>query len=500
MKASAKTTAFLLIGIIIIINLLASEYHLRIDLTEDRQYTLSDATEDILEDLEEPVTVTAYFSRNLPPNIGKTRQDFQDLLIEYANLSDGQVLYKFINPNENEDHEKEAAQKGIQPVLINVREKDQMKQQKAFLGATIQLGERMEVIPFVQPGAGMEYALSTAIKKISIANKPVVGFIRGHGEPGVNEMGQAVEQLGVLYDVQEIFLTDTTSILDSYRTLALIRPTDSVPSSHLEQLDAFLTRGGRLLVAQNAVQVDYRSMYGTAQPTGLKSWLAGKGIEVMENFVIDAQCGSVTVPQSFGSFTLQANVSFPYVPVIRTFSNHPITTGLESVMLEFASEILVKGDSSRNITALAFSSELSNSRPAPQMIDVNREWTENDFTMKNIPVAVALQDNNSKLVVIGDGDFAINGMSQQPRKLQPDNVNFLSNAVDWLSDDTGLIELRTKGASSRPIREMENATKVGLKYINFLLPILLAIGYGMVRAQKNRMTRTKRMAENYEGA
>src|SRR5690606_1868489 len=201
---SAFYTSALVIGIIVVINLLAHEYHLRLDLTEDKQYTLSTATRDILLSLEEPVTVKAYFSKDLPPNIVRTRQDFQDLLIEYANLSDEQVVYEFINPNEKESYEQEAVQNGIRPVLINVREKDQVKQQKAFLGATVHLGEKTEVIPFLQPGAAMEYALSTAIKKISIEEKPVIGFIAGHGEPRLSEMSQANEQLTVLYETKEV--------------------------------------------------------------------------------------------------------------------------------------------------------------------------------------------------------------------------------------------------------------------------------------------------------
>jgi hypothetical protein len=74
----------------------------------------------------------------------------------------------------------------------------------------------------------------------------------------------------------------------------------------------------------------------------------------------------------------------------------------------------------------------------------------------------------------------------------------VSNAIDWLSDDTGLIALRTKSVTSRPIKELDETTKIVLKYANFLLPVLLAIGYGVMRAQKNRMKRFKRMSENYE--
>ncbi|MFM7856895.1 MAG: hypothetical protein ACKO96_34455, partial [Flammeovirgaceae bacterium] len=109
-------------------------------------------------------------------------------------------------------------------------------------------------------------------------------------------------------------------------------------------------------------------------------------------------------------------------------------------------------------------------------------------------------NGRTKMVVIGDGDFVVNGAGQQPRRLQPDNVNLLSNAIDWLSDDTGLISLRTKGVTSRPIDELEDSTKAILKYGNFLLPILLVIGYGVLRSQQNRIKRFKRMSENYEEA
>jgi len=74
----------------------------------------------------------------------------------------------------------------------------------------------------------------------------------------------------------------------------------------------------------------------------------------------------------------------------------------------------------------------------------------------------------------------------------------LVNSIDWLSDDTGLIDLRTKGSSSRPIRQLEDSTKTLIKYGNFLVPILLAIGYGLFRMQRNKIKQWKRMSENYD--
>lgn len=502
MKQKLYTTAALVIGIIIVLNLLAHEFHLRLDLTEDRQYTLSQATKDILNDLEEPITVKAYFSKDLPAHIVKTRQDFQEMLIEFANLSDGMLLYEFVNPNEKESHEQEAMQSGIRPVLINIREKDQMKQQKAFLGATVLLGEKQEVIPFLQPGAAMEYALSTAIKKISIENKPAIGFVQGHGEPALNELIQVNEQLNVLYQTETVNLEDSIPL--HIKTLAVVRPRDSVPESHLKKLDTFLARGGRLLVALNRVNGDLRTAFGSSVSTGLEQWLAGKGIDVKPNFVIDAHCGSVGVQQQQGFFTFQTNVSFPYLPVIGSFADHPITAGLESVLLQFASTIQFTGDSATRFTPLAFTSNLSDTVTAPQYFDIEKEWKEDDFESGNLVVAGALEGDlsgsgtTSKIVVIADGDFPVNGPQQQARQLEPDNVSFFANAIDWLSDDTGLIALRTKGVTARPILELDDTTKTILKYANFLLPIFLAVVYGIVRAQQNRARRFKRMNETYE--
>ena len=98
------------------------------------------------------------------------------------------------------------------------------------------------------------------------------------------------------------------------------------------------------------------------------------------------------------------------------------------------------------------------------------------------------------MVVIADGDFAVNQNNQQ---LNPDNINLLVNGIDWLSDDTGLIELRTKGVSSRPIRQMEDGTRTLIKWLNFLLPILLVLIYGVIRFQYRKNQRIARMEADY---
>ncbi len=493
-------TIFLVTAILIFLNLLAEQYYLRLDLTEDKQYTLSDATRDILRELEEPLTVKAYFSENLTPQYSRARGDFMDYLIEYNRLSDGNLVYEFINPNESDELEEEAAEAGIQPVMINLRERDEVSVQRAYMGAVLELGEQREVIPFVQPGAAVEYALSTAIKKMTVSDKPVVGFIQGHGEASPAEMVQVVDGLNILYDVEPVNMQDTGQIPPYITTLALVRPTDSIPESHLAQLDGFLARGGQLFVAVNRVDGNLQNAFGMEVTTGLESWLAEKGITVDGSFVIDINCAAVTVTQQQGMFRLASEVSFPYLPIISNFADHPASQGLEAVVLQFASPLRFSGDSTARFTPLAFTSAQSGSQPAPLYFDVQRQWTETDFPLSNQAVAGVLElgsTGGGRLVVVGDGDFPINGPAGQQRQLSPDNINLMVNAIDWLSDDTGLIALRTKGIQYRPLDEIEPGTKTLLKYLNFFLPLLLLGGYGLLRAQLNRKKRNQRMEEDY---
>lgn len=497
------TTTILIIAIIVVVNLLAYEFHFRLDLTEGQQYTLSDATKNILDNLEEPITVKAYFSENLPQAIVKTRTDFQEMLVEYANRADGMIQYEFIDPGKNEATENEALQNGIQPLLINVREKDQVKQQKAFLGVVVILGSKQEAIPYMQPGTAMEYSMSTAIKKISIDAKPVIGFLGGHGEPTINDLPQLMQELNVLYTPQPVYLSDTTDIPPTISTLVIISPLDTIPPSHINKLNAFMSRGGRVAACINRVDGNLQNAYGSAIQNGFEAWLRSLGVEVEPTFVVDAKCGAVTTQQQTPFGMMQQQIPFPYLPIVGKYADHPVSKGLENVMFQFASTIRFAGDTSARFTPLLMSSDKSSFLPAPLYFEVQKNWAEADFPMAGLTMGAAVEGKlvgtaDSKLVVIADGDFIVNGSGQQQRQLQADNINLVSNAIDWLSDDTGLIELRTKGVSSRPIDELDASTKTLLKYGNFISPLFLVLVYGVIRFQRNRMRRAKRMNLNYE--
>jgi hypothetical protein len=192
------------------------------------------------------------------------------------------------------------------------------------------------------------------------------------------------------------------------------------------------------------------------------------------------------------------------VPIATNFADHPITKGLEEVIFPYVSSVKYTGtDTSMTVTDLVLSSDRSAIKPLPVYFDIQKNWRASDFTDSKVPLAIALEGNfngaKTKMVVVGDGDFAVNGEGQKAQQLQPDNINLFVNSIDWLSDDTGLNELRTKGITSRPLdSQLEDGTKTLIRYLNFLLPIFLVIGYGFFRFRLNKAIRNKMASIDYE--
>ena len=350
----------------------------------------------------------------------------------------------------------------------------------------------------------MEYELTSAIKKLTVKTKPEVDILQGQGEPSLDEIQQLHDLLNVMYRVKELTFTDTSGVPEQTKVLMIIAPQDSFKQREFKYLDEFVKRGGKVLAALNRVNGDLQKQQGTVQKTNIFDWIKKFGVRVDKDFVVDVNCTNVMVRQQQGMFIMNTPVRFPYVPIITHFAKHPITEGLEQVMMPFVSPVYASPkDSSVKSVVLARTSEKSGVQTPPVYFDVTRQWRNTDFLKPSIPVAVALEGKlldgvQSKLVVFGDGDFATNGKGSEAKRLGDDNVSLMANAVDWLSDDTGLIQLRTKGVTSRPLTvNISESTKIVLKYLNFLLPIILIVLYGVFRFQRKRKIRKQIQSVDY---
>ncbi len=496
-KVIIRSIAFFLF--LILLNLASYYWFFRIDFTADKNFTLSKATIDILKNLKENITITAYFSEDLPTQLIKSKNDFKDLLVEYKNYSKGKVSFSFINPNENEAQEGLAQTEGIKPVMVNVSERDQVQQLRAYMGASLKVNTQKEAIPMIQPGESAEYALTTAIKKLTNKKKPRVAFLQGHGEYPSSTLAQVVQQISVSDSIEDYTITDTAEVPSFYKALIIVDPKDSIPPAHFRKIENYLNNGGNLLVAYSNLYGDLNQPVLQAMPeTGMGNWLSKLGVNMKGEYTIDVQCRRVVKQEQLGTIVFR----FPYYPIIKNFADHPATKGIEAVFFPFLNSInITQKNSAVTITPLAYSSVKSGLVKPPFVIDFNKKWSDSDFNKGPQIAEVALEGTiagkgNSKMIVFANGKFAVN-IEPGQEELNADNVNIISNAIDWLTDDTGLIELRTKAVTYRALNPIEDSTKEVIKYLNVFLPILIIIIAGFSRRYQNSKKRRKLMQVTY---
>lgn len=495
-KKSLFFSLILVVFIVVLVNVLSARYYYRFDLTDDHRFTLSDLTKQTLAGLTEPITITAYFSEDLPPDIAPVKSDLQVVLTEYQSYSRNNVEFDFIDPSGNPDWKVKAEKLGVTPIPAQTRERDKIVLKELYLSVLVQMGDRHVIIPVLQPGASIEYALSGAIVKLTTIERPRIGYILGHGEAPLSSIPQALAELDIQYDVVPVSLDSFSG--GDYKALVMLAPKDSIPMEHYKQLDRYLAEGGNLFLGFRRVEANFATAQGYEVNWMLGRWLAERGIILRGFFVLDQHCGFINVQQAqgVGEQNIQTKVDFPYFPIITNFADHPITRGLESVVLSLASPIQYIGDSTLHFTPLLWTSSKSGVQKSPLKFSAKRKWTDQDFPSKSIVLAAAFEGpmggaKPARMVVVTNGDFPVNGEGDQAQELIPDNIYLLTNSVDWLLGKTGLSALRSSGVTDRWLSFQTDRTRSFLKAFNFLLPILLMLVYGVFRYGRSRAKRRK---------
>ena len=494
----------LLIAALVLVNLIGQRFNFRWDVTTDQRYSLSPSTVKLLQSLPEAVTVSAYFTEKMPPDLAIARQDFKELLVEYAAVSKGKVVFEFTDPNQADSLEAKAQQAGVQPLMAQTREKDKAESMRVYMGCTVRMGDRTSSVPVIQQGSALEWILSSAIKEVSIAEKPVLGLVQGHGEPPIEALNQLVQGLSVMYSVTRMAIYDTVPINDRFSALLIVDPQDTFPAVQLQRIHEYLARGKGVVIAYSAVRSDLGSTTPVAEMryTGLETWLEQHGVRIEQRIITDQRCNQVQVMQQMGNFQLPVQIAFPYFPVISSFADHPISSGLDAVVFQFCSPLLPAGDSTKHFSPLLFTSNKSNALPAPQMFDVSRQWSEVDFTLGPQVVGAEVESTfggtaPAHLVIFSNGGFCVNGTGQPPMQLHEGNIDLMVNAVDRVTGSNDLLGLRGKEVNYRPIQELSDTMRSGLKTMNLLLPVITALLYGLGRRAWRRAQRIRRMAPDH---
>jgi gliding-associated putative ABC transporter substrate-binding component GldG len=520
-KSAATVLIIIVVAILIIVNLISLNLFSRADLTDNNIYSLSETSRELAANLNDRLTVKAYFAEDLPAPHNNDARYLKDILDDYRAYSHGYLHYEFIDPVKT-DREQEAMGYRIPPLQFNVFRNEKTEFIKGYKGVALLYGDKQEVIPFIENTDNLEYDLSSAIKKLTIAQTPSIAFTMGHGEPDMTKGLQwAYQLLQKEYRVQFLDLKNERNIPEQISVLFIVVPKTEFSDWELYLIDQFIMRGGRAAFLLD--RFDINIAQGIVKPinTRLDSLLNHYGVGIKESLVVDVQCNMVPVTRNMGAFQMQSIVKYPFYIAISNFNNNiAAVKDFKSLSLIYASPLdfsfpLGYG---ANREQMFTTSEQTGLVGSPYDISPEKRYSPSDFSYSKLPLAAALTGrfesyfNNrplpqyagtdtaatmpmpakidttgdARMVIVGNGSFI-----SDDNKRNETGFAFLLNIADWLTQDKGLIAIRSKQVGARILKETSDSSKKTIKYINILaMPLVVAI-FGAIRWQIKRSIRRR---------
>ena len=492
---TSRSTILLVGAILVVLNLIGLNLFGRLDLTDDRVYSLSDASIDLVENLEDPVTVTAFFTANLPAPYGTNRRFLKDKLDDYRAYGGQNLQYRFVDPAEDEGLRQDAQRLGIPAVQIQVIEADNVQFKNAYMGVAIEYGGERETVPVVQDLSTLEYDITSAIRRLTRDDQPSVGFLTGHGEPAPSSDMQNLNQ-----GLQRNYAVSTVSVQDgalsaSPNALVIAAPADSLRDDELRALDAYVMQGGRVAFLLNRVEANLQAGQATAQSVGLEPLLAAYGMGLRENLIMDRQSSPVTVQRQQGFFNIAQQIEYPFFPIATSFSeDNMMVSRLREMMFYYVSEVDTSVSLPQGVEreALIYSSAQAGRQQGFFMIQPMGQ----QFPLNEGPFVLAAAYSGTfpslfeagrtslptRMVLVGDGDL----INERVVGANAGNISFALNMVDWLVQDDALLSIRAKSVEPRVLDPVSDGLRPWIKYGTMLGPVLLVILFGLFRWRRRQ--------------
>lgn len=333
-------------GILVAANVISARVFTRMDLTEGKEFTVSDSSKKILRELEDVVNVKVFFSEKLPPQLTTLKQNVADVLKEYEVHSRGNVRVRFIDPGEDEDLRQQAQNMGIPQLQMNLLEKDQYQVTNVFLGIGLQYGDQTEALPVVQDLDTFEYDMTSAIVKLTQNEQRTIGVLSGFGSRDINTDLTGINQiLGKIFQIRSVSLNDGRVAVPEDIDALLVAGPKNVPERVAYQLDQYVMRGGKVIFLIDPVQLNEQAgLAATPVNSGLNDLLSFYGAGIRSALVMETQQASAmaSFSQGFMSYVTPypfwAKVSGAIYPDALNPRN-PITSDLESVTFTWAAPV-----------------------------------------------------------------------------------------------------------------------------------------------------------------
>ncbi|WP_374165439.1 gliding motility-associated ABC transporter substrate-binding protein GldG [Arcticibacter sp. MXS-1] len=544
-----KDLVYLLVFVaaLAVVNAISSYFFSRIDFTKEKRFTLSDITRSELSSLDHDIQITIYLEGEFPAGFKRLQSEVRDLLDDYKAYSRGHLRFAFVNPSAGSEAAnnalyQELVGKGLSPTNLSVKTEDGLTQKIVFPSALVIYEGREMPVNFFQNRMGaspeevlnnsiqnLEYAFTSAIKKVRSGGRQRIGFSEGHNELTDLQLSDAMNSLQGAFEAGRVNLsTISFEGLDKLKLLIIPKPDKPFSEAEKYKIDYFLMRGGRIFWALDNVNAELDSLRGMgsqlafAKRLNLDDMLFRYGVRVNYDLVADMNCAQI--PLSVGSAGGQPQIQMVpwlFYPIFMPNSAHPLVRNLDGIRSEFASSIDTIPSRGVKKQILLSSSPFSRLLKIPSMLSLQMVEQEPDpraFRGVPVPVAVLLEGSfpsdfanrpvpeglvppaalpqkskPAKMVVMADGDVLKNQISTQDGSPFPlgfdrysgqqfGNKNFLLNVVDYLTDDSGIIGLRNKEVKLRLLdRARIRTEKTSWQLINVIVPLVFLAVAGAIQ-------------------
>ena len=536
MSKQLKNSILLLTGLLVL-NIGNQSFYKRIDLTEDQHYTLSETSKKIVSKLTDILFITVYLDGEFPSEFKRlqveTRQYLEELAAENSNIK-----INFQSP----DQQREALiKRGMMPSTLTIEEAGTFSEAIIFPWAEISYGNKSNIVSLLPTAIvssqeeqlqkaieNLEYSFSNAINSISQTTPKKVAVITGNGELEDIYLYSFLSEVVKKYKLAKFTLDavrsnpqQTLKDLTSLDLAIIAKPTEKFTEEEKFTLDQFIANGGKTLWMIDNVQADLDSLFSNGKmlayprDLNLTDLLFTYGVRINTTLVKDMYAAQIPLATGkIGNQTQFQNLEWLYHPLVSGNPNHAITKNISPVRLQFANPIDTLQNNIKK-TPLLVSSLLTKKIGTPNYIELKSiadEALETDYQSGNQLFAVLLEGDfnsayknrvkpfqtnlykenatNNKMILIADGDIGKNQiLKEQPFDLNKDkwthqqfgNKDFLLNAVDYLLDDSGIIQLRNKKLQIKLLDKQKAFKERSFwQFLNVIAPLIILLVFGFV--------------------
>ena len=493
---------------VLVLNLLGGHVRGRLDLTEDRLFTLSEGSREILGGLDDIVNLTLFMSDDLPQEIQLMVRDVRDLVADLREASGGMLAVREINPDDGADEEREATEMNIMPIDFNVIGDDEYQVKRGYFGLAVSYSDDLEAVPVIRTADDLEFRVVAAIAKMTSDRRPRLAFLTGFGAvaPGTQQMAAFEAAVSDRYDIETIDLSDDSAVAlaaDSIDVVVLVGP-EQLSEEASDAVDGYLNDGGAaLLLVERHTFFPQPPMTG-ARESGLEDLLAARGIEVTGEMAFD-NASAERVRVSRGVFTVHQ--PYPLWPKASRGADHVTNRDLEHIGMAWASTFVWDEDDPA-VTPLWTTTESGGTRAPGLSIQPGLAMSPGDGELGVQTMAVAYDPalaagdtaegdeseaedapdrGGGRIVAVADADF----VKDNHVRANSQNRAFAANAVDWLAQDEVLIGIRSKTRTPPPLVFESDGGKAALRWISLVgVPALVVIlGVARVTGRQKRARR-----------